>query len=191
MRIISGALKGRKLAALPGFATRPTTDRVRESIFNIIAADIENARVLDLFAGTGALGLEALSRGAAGAVFVDASTGAVNIIRKNIAACRAESRARIIQWNITKNLNCLQPAAPAFDLVFMDPPYDHNLILPALENLMKKDVMKNSATVIIEHSAREPIPESLPELHLADRRAYGKTLVSFLTVVLQEKLHRI
>jgi 16S rRNA (guanine966-N2)-methyltransferase len=191
MRIISGAFKGRKLAALPGFATRPTTDRVRESIFNIIAADIENARVLDLFAGTGALGLEALSRGAASAVFIDASDAAIKIICKNIAACRAEAQCRVIRRDIRKNLNFLDPENGTFDLVFMDPPYGQNLILPALENLMKKDVMKNPATIIIEHSAREPIPENLPGLHLADRRAYGKTLVSFLTVVLQEKFHCI
>jgi 16S rRNA (guanine966-N2)-methyltransferase len=191
MRIISGAFKGRKLASFPGVATRPTTDRVRESIFNIITSSIEAAVILDLFAGTGALGLEALSRGAASAVFIDVSESAGKTIRKNIAACGVATRARVIRWNAVKNLNCLDPENGAFDLVFMDPPYGRNLVLPALKNLMKKEVLKNSAKIVIEHSDAEPIPENLPGLHLADRRTYGKTLVSFLTVVLQGKFHCI
>ena len=191
MRIISGAFKGRKLASLRGLATRPTTDRVRESVFNIMTGDIKDAVVLDLFAGTGALGLEALSRGAASAVFIDVSDAAISIIRKNIAACRVDAQCRVIRWDILKNLNCLDPENAAFDLVFMDPPYHRNFILPALVNLTKKNVLKYSAKIIIEHSDQEPIPENLSGLHLSDQRTYGKTLVSFLTGVLQEKIHCI
>jgi 16S rRNA (guanine966-N2)-methyltransferase len=188
MRIISGEFKGRKLASLQGTATRPTSDRVRESIFNILASNITNAAVLDLFAGTGALGLEALSRGADKAVFIDSSASAVQIIQKNIIACKAEDRARIIRWDIVKNLNCLPSDTLALDLVFMDPPYNKNFILPALKKLMQQNVLKDGAAIIIEHAAAETIPKDLPGLSLADHRRYGKTLVSFLTVVLQKNL---
>lgn len=188
MRIITGECKGKKLFSLPGTATRPTADRVRESVFNILAPDIVNTSVLDLFAGTGALGLEALSRGAAGAVFIDALPAAVKIIQKNVAACRMEARARVICWDIGKNLNCLQSGAQAFDLVFMDPPYNKNLVAPTLLKLMKQNVLTDGATVIIEHSAAETVPQDLAGLPLTDQRVYGKTLVSFLSAVLQENI---
>jgi 16S rRNA (guanine966-N2)-methyltransferase len=188
MRIISGAFKGKKLVSLQGTATRPTTDRVRESIFNILAARIKNASVLDLFAGTGALGLEALSREAASAIFIDSSISAINIIQKNIIACKMENRAKAIRWDISKNINCLQSLSPAYDLVFMDSPYNKNHIVPTLKKLMKRDIVKNGATIIIEHAADEPVPEDLIGLRLKDQRTYGKTLVSFLSVVLQETL---
>ena len=187
MRIISGEFKGKKLASFKGNATRPTSDRVREALFNILGADIRNAAVLDLFAGTGALGLEALSRGASNAVFIDASASAIEVIQKNAAACKPENRARIMRWDIAKNLNCLQAGFAPFDLVFMDPPYNQNFIAPALNNLMEADVLNRSARIIIEHAASEAIPQDIPTLHLADQRIYGKTLVSFLSVVLQEK----
>jgi 16S rRNA (guanine966-N2)-methyltransferase len=188
MRIISGEFKGKKLASLQGTATRPTSDRVRESIFNIIAGCVANASVLDLFAGTGALGIEALSRGATDAIFIDSSTSAVNIIQKNIIACKAEGRARIIRWDIAKNLKCLPSDTLASDLVFMDPPYNKNYILPALKKLLKQNVVKNGATIILEHSASEPVEHNIPGILLTDQRSYGKTLVSFLTVVLQKNL---
>ena len=186
MRIISGEFKGRKLISLQGSATRPTADRVRESIFNILTSSIFNASVLDLFAGTGALGLEALSRGAEAAVFIDSSASAVKIIQKNITACRVETRARGIRWDISKNLNCLQAEAPAYDLVFMDPPYNKNYIAPTLRKLIKRDILKDGATIIIEHAAAEVVPKDFMGLDLTDQRIYGKTLVSFLSLVLQK-----
>jgi 16S rRNA (guanine966-N2)-methyltransferase len=181
MRIISGDLKGKKLFSLKGNATRPTADRVRESIFNICASKISDSDVLDLFAGTGAFALEALSRGAASAVFIDLSPDAVKIIDKNITACKMENRTNVIKWNIVKNLNCLDAKHPVYDLVFMDPPYNQNMILPALKNLVKNDSLKKDATIIIEHSKLEKIPEDLYDFNLTDHRKYGKTHVSFLT----------
>jgi len=186
MRIISGAFRGKKLVSLKGLATRPTTDRVRESIFNIIAPHIINTSVLDLFAGTGALGLEAISRRAASVFFIDSSAAAVQTIQKNITACRAENRAWVLRWDISKNLNCLHSDTPAYDLVFMDPPYNKNYIVPTLKNLVKQNVLKDGSTIIIEHSDAEPVPQNLPGIQLADQRTYGKTLVSFLRVMLEE-----
>jgi len=188
MRIIGGTFKGKKLISIRGAAIRPTADRVKESIFNILATQIPGASVLDFFAGTGALGIEALSRGAENAVFIDSSTSAVKTIQKNIIACRADTRARVIRWDIFKNMNCLQPEFPAYDLVFMDPPYNKNIIGPTIKNLIKRNVLKSSATIIIEHSITEPIPDGLSGIELTDQRTYGKTLVSFLTVVLQKNL---
>lgn len=185
MRIISGACRSRKLYSPPGMATRPTADRVRESIFNILAPQVSGRRVLDLFAGTGAMGLEALSRGADTAVFIDLSASALNIITRNIAACRMEERSRAIRWDIAKNLTCLSSREAAFDLVFMDPPYDQGLIHRALSHLIRQRILENGALIVIEHAASEPVPGDFAELSLTDRRKYGKTLVSFLAVVLE------
>ncbi|MFZ2632246.1 MAG: 16S rRNA (guanine(966)-N(2))-methyltransferase RsmD [Desulfosalsimonadaceae bacterium] len=186
MRIIAGDFKGKKLASFRGTATRPTADRLRESIFNIRASDIQNAVVLDLFAGTGAFGLEALSRGATSVVFIDSEIAAVKIIEKNIASCRVTDRSRVIRWDIRRNLNCLSPAVPIFDLVFMDPPYNADLINPALRHLIKQGVLKNNASIIVEHASTEPIGSGIAGFELTDQRIYGKTVVSFLRTVINE-----
>jgi len=184
MRIIGGDFKGKKLASFRGTATRPTADRLRESIFNIRASSMPNAVVLDLFAGTGALGLEALSRGAATAVFIDSETAAVGIIAKNIASCRVTEQAKVIRWDIRRNLNCLASTGPVFDLVFMDPPYNAGLISPALRHLVKQGVLKNNASIIIEHALTEPVDAEIAGFEMTDQRIYGKTVVSFLRTVI-------
>jgi 16S rRNA (guanine966-N2)-methyltransferase len=186
MRIIGGEFKGKKLASFRGTATRPTADHLRESIFNIRASDIQGAIVLDLFAGTGALGLEALSRGAAAAVFIDSEIPAVKIIEKNIESCRVRDRSRVIRWDIRRNLNCFPPAVPVFDLVFMDPPYNADLINPALRHLINRGVLINNASLIIEHASTEPIASGIAGFELTDQRTYGKTVVSFLRTVITE-----
>lgn len=180
MRIIGGELKGKKLYSVNGTTTRPTSDRVREAIFNILAAQVRDAVVLDLFAGTGAFGLEAISRGAGFAVFVDAEREAMVVLKRNIQACRVEQKAKTVLWDIKKNLNCLETMAPAFNLVFMDPPYHRNLIRSSLMNLLACRSLANGACIIIEHARKEPIPANQPMLQLTDQRRYGKTLVSFL-----------
>jgi len=181
MRIIGGELKGKKLALFRGTAIRPTADRTREAVFNIIAAKVPVANVLDLFAGTGAFGLEALSRGAVAAVFIDNAPSAIATIEKNITACRVPDRARVINWDIIRNLNCLASASPAFDIVFLDPPYNRNAVAPALRNLARSGALSPGATVIVEHAPSEIIADPPAGLALSDQRRYGKTLVSFLT----------
>jgi 16S rRNA (guanine966-N2)-methyltransferase len=184
MRVISGTLKGRRLIAPAGMATRPTADRIKESMFNILTGSVQTKRVLDLFAGTGALGVEALSRGAASAVFVDQAKAALSAIRCNIRNLGLEDRTRVIQWNILKNLNCLIPDRKAFDLVFMDPPYDADAVSPALAGLLSCGAMTAGARVVIEHSSREPIVQPMGRLVLIDQRRFGKTLVSFMDSML-------
>ena len=184
MRIIGGKLKGHKLRSVRGTKTRPTADRTREAIFNIIAFQVPGARVLDLFAGTGALGIEALSRGAQSAVFIDISNQSISVLRGNLASLPLESPTKVIQWDLSRNLNCLHSSALVIDLVFMDPPYNENLITPTLGHLHTSQCLANNAHIIVEHSHLDPVfPDQLP-FKIVDQRKYGKTLVAFLNYVL-------
>ena len=132
MRVITGLARGRRLETLPGEATRPTAEKVKESLFSAIQFDIEGRRVLDLFAGSGQLGIEALSRGASGCVFVDKNTEAVKIIRRNLQNTGLSSAAQVLG---TDALSYLTRPGDRFDLVFLDPPYAAELLLPALNKV--------------------------------------------------------
>jgi len=180
LRIISGNLKGKKIRSIKGTKTRPTSDRIRESIFNILAFDIEDACILDLFAGTGAFAIEAISRGAKFAVLIDISKSSVSVIRENFKSCNLGGRNRVIKWDITKNLTCIERSNPPFNLVFVDPPYEKGFLEPTLLNLHLSYCLKAGGLIIVEHSLREPIPEEPTVFEITDRRKYGKTLVSFL-----------
>ncbi len=184
MRVIGGKLKGRRLHSVKGFHVRPTTGRHRESIFNIIHHRLRNASVLDLFAGTGALGIEAMSRGATFAVFVDMYPNALSVIHKNVETCHLRPVTRVVRCNVLKNLKCLE--SYRFDLVLMDPPYHSGALIPALVNLQRCGCLNNEALVVIEHAFDEPLDQNMPCYKLVDQRRYGKTLVSFLNFVLME-----
>jgi 16S rRNA (guanine966-N2)-methyltransferase len=189
LRVIGGELRGRRLRSVKGYQTRPTADRIREALFNILSKRVAGAVVLDLFAGTGALGIEAMSRGAESAVFIDIDTRATRIIEQNIAACFLEKRTRCIRWDIVKNLNCLRPYPHMFDLVLMDPPYDRNMILPSVANLHRSGCLKAKACIVVEHGSLDAVLEESVPFSLFDQRRYGKTLVSFLTnMILEEPL---
>ncbi len=190
MRIISGQLGGRKLLSVSGNRTRPTSDKVRESIFNILSSRIEDAVVLDLFAGTGALGIESVSRGAATVVCIDNSPAAVRAIQNNLNAFSLGSIVKIIPWDISRNLNCIRSPQPHYDLVFMDPPYGRGLIEKTLRNLHGSQSVKPDATLVVEHSSRESIPKDLPFVSITAQRKYGKTLVSFLTYMVSTQSNR-
>ena len=179
MRIISGRLKGRKLRSFRGSTVRPTSDRVREALFSILAFKPIDATVLDLFAGSGALGIEAISRGAARAVFVDKVPKALALVRDNVACCGIADRTKIIHCDAAAGLNCLLPYPQTFDLVFMDPPYGKNLVSIAMEHLLACDCLKPNATIVAEHGADEHINVALGILHLMDQRRYGRTSLSF------------
>ena len=184
MRVISGMLKGRRLVAPAGLSTRPTADRIKESVFNILGSSVQSAMVLDLFAGTGALGIEALSRGATHAVFIDQAKTALAAIRTNIRNLGIGDRTRVLQWNISKGLKCLSSIPQAFDLVFMDPPYESNAVVPALTALIACDALAPGVQIVIEHSIREPLSISMVPLTVTDQRRFGKTLVSFMDKML-------
>lgn len=181
MRIIAGNLKGRKLSPVKGLNTRPTADRVREALFNILGRRPVDAVVLDLFAGTGALGIEALSRGARRAVFVDCTASALSVLHRNIESCRLQSLTRIIKWDITRDLNCLAGVADPFDLVFLDPPYHRAMIQASLVNLLRAGCLAAEALVVVEHDPREVFDPPAAGLACIDQRSYGKTRIAFLT----------
>ena len=183
LRIIAGELKGRKLRSVPGAKTRPTADRIREAIFNILAFHIQGSTVLDLFAGTGAFGIEALSRGAESAVFVDNDKDSISVLQKNIKSLSLESPTKIFQWDLTRGLSCLGSLRSVFNLVFMDPPYNKNMIEPTLLNLHGSQSMEIGARIVIEHSYLEPVLKRQLPFEISDQRRYGKTLVSFLNYV--------
>jgi len=166
----------RELGALP----TEIYQRLREAIFNILADRVEKAVVLDLFAGTGALGIEALSRGAQSAVFVDNSKSAIATLKKNIRHCSIQENTTIIKWDILKNLKFVRSFDPAFDLVFLDPPYDKDCIKPVLNDLYRNGALKKGACLVIEHSDYEPVPREIPDFNITDERRYGRTQVSFL-----------
>jgi 16S rRNA (guanine966-N2)-methyltransferase len=190
LRVIAGRLKKKRLGPVPGRETRPTADRLRESIFAILGERVRGAEVLDLFAGTGAMGIEALSRGASAAVFVDLSRSAVAAIRKNLAACGLDSAARVLRWDASRNLACLRSEKNRFTLVFLDPPYGAGLILPALGHLHRSGALAAGALLVAEHTAAEGIepggsaPGAEAVFSPLDRRRYGKTLVSFFEYVI-------
>ncbi|MFW8633606.1 16S rRNA (guanine(966)-N(2))-methyltransferase RsmD [Cribrihabitans pelagius] len=180
MRIIAGRFRGRALAAVgkgdAGAHLRPTTDRVRESLFNVLmhTGAIPGAKVLDLFAGTGALGLEALSRGAAEAVFADDGRVSAGLIRKNIALCRAEDSTMLIRRDVLKLGP--NPGAPC-GLVFLDPPYGKGLGEKALAAALAGGWIAGDALVVWEESAPMPAPEGFT---LHDARKYGDTHITLM-----------
>ena len=155
MRIIAGELRGRRLRAPAGLATRPTSDRVREALFNILGASVIDARFLDLCAGSGAVGLEALSRGAESAVFVEHARRALALLEENIEHCGAGHAARIVPKDAISALRSFASRETQFDVVYVDPPYDGDLYEPILRLLGTRDLVAPDGTVVVERRSRE------------------------------------
>jgi 16S rRNA (guanine966-N2)-methyltransferase len=171
-RVIAGRYGGRRLQAPPGNGTRPTADRVREALFSILGARTEGARVLDLFAGTGALGLEALSRGARSVTFVEQAQPALGVLRANLAALGAE--AEVVRADALRWLRAASARARQYDLVFLDPPYRRAGALGAELSTVLPAVLAPGALVVTESDRRAPIELSIP---MTDERRYGDTLI--------------
>lgn len=173
MRVITGSARGRRLGELKGMETRPTTDKVKESIFNCIQFDVEDARVLDLFAGTGQLGIEALSRGAESATFIDRRADAARLVRENLALCGFEDRAQVICGD---SLAHLASRRDRFDIVFLDPPYGSGLLAQALERLLAFDILSPHGIIVAESAADEALVPP-PSCDTREYR-YGKIKVT-------------
>ncbi len=184
IRVIAGACRGRRLIVPRGRDTRPTADRTREAIFNILGGCVQGAVVLDLFAGTGAMAIEAVSRGATSAVCIDFGRPAIAAIGRNIATCGLDDRVQVIAWDAGKNLRCLSRVLAPFGLVFMDPPYGRGLVAVTLRHLAASGRLASGATVVVEHDAGESPEAQTAGYAITDSRRYGKTLVTFLTPVL-------
>lgn len=172
MRIVAGQFGGRRLVAPPGDATRPTSDRVREALFSVLGTGVEGAHVLDLYAGSGALGLESLSRGAASAVFVDRAPRAIEAIRANVEALGVEADVRRMEARTA--LRTASARGEAYDLVFLDPPYRHAAGLGRDLSGTLPAVLAPGARVVSESDRRDPLELDLP---LTDERRYGDTVI--------------
>ena len=172
MRVIAGRYKGRRLAAPPGRETRPTSDRVREALFSVLGDRVDGARVLDLFAGSGALGIEALSRGAAAAAFVEAAPGAIKALKGNLEPLDAP--AEIHKTDALRFLAAASHGSRQYDLVFLDPPYRLAASLGSALSDALPAVLAPGAVVVAESDRRSPLVLDLP---LLDERRYGDTLI--------------
>ena len=179
MRVIGGAAKGRRLRAPKGPAVRPTADRVKESLFNILPRDFSGARVLDLFAGSGNLSIEALSRGAAYAVLIDSSARSAAVIRENLQRLGFAAQTEVWMAPVARALRSLARRKEIFDYIFLDPPYDQELAGPTLEIIDQCGLLRATGTLVIEHSAREALTQAFGTLQLHDQRRYGDTRLSF------------
>ena len=171
MRVITGTARGRKLKELPGLDTRPTTDKVKESIFNIVQFDVEGRRVLDIFAGTGQLGIEALSRGAEQCVFVDASKEAARIIKENVSLTGFADRARVTQGDA---MSFLTSCREKFGLAFLDPPYASDLLDQALERMAAIDIMTENGIIVCESALEKVLPDLSGPYERGREYRYGK-----------------
>lgn len=181
MRIITGSARGCRLKAPKGMITRPTADRVKESLFNILGAKVWQAEVLDLFAGTGNLGLEALSRGAAHAVFVDQNAESVSLIRENALHTKLADSAEIVRSEVLSALERFARMGRRFELVFCDPPYEKGLAQKVVLALDTLDVLAEEALVVVEHGRKEMFDLPLSRLCHTQSRQYGATEISFFS----------
>lgn len=172
MRVIAGRYGGRRLVAPTGVATRPTSDRVREALFSVLGPSVAGARVLDLYAGTGALGIEALSRGAATAVFVERAPAAITSLRANLDALAIVADVRRMQ--ALAALRAAAAGGEAYDLIFLDPPYRHAAELGHELSAALAGVLAPAARVVSESDRRAPLELALP---LSDERRYGDTVI--------------
>ncbi len=174
MRVITGSARGRKLKEPAGYDIRPTADSVKEAVFSIIQFDIEGRRVLDLFAGTGQLGVECLSRGAKRVTFVDESRQAIALVRENLKRCGMEADADVVQ---TESIGFIGRDGK-YDLIFLDPPYDSGLLGSALDKIAKFDILSDGGIIICESRAETALPALAPPYAVTKERRYGKIKIT-------------
>lgn len=187
MRIISGKAKGTKLYTLEGTNTRPTLDRVKESIFNIIQNDIEDAEILDLFAGSGAIGLEFLSRGAKKAVLCDKSKDAIEIIKRNVQKTHMEEKTQLLNLDFEVCLDKIKNQQ--FDIIYLDPPYVTEYILKSIEKIIAQGNLKKEGLMILETDDEQRILREIEseEVRIVDKRKYGRATIIFLKLGIPRK----
>ncbi|MGH7784759.1 MAG: 16S rRNA (guanine(966)-N(2))-methyltransferase RsmD [Candidatus Binatia bacterium] len=179
MRVIGGNARGQRLKVPKGQAVRPTSGRVKEALFNILPHDLSGMKILELFAGTGNVTIEAISRGAAEAILIDSSPGTAKIIRENLRRVRFVDRTKVWVIPVSRALRLLARRGESFDLIFLDPPYQRNWVEPAIKTAAQGNLLRPSGTLIVEHSAREGVKPAYSSLVLSDQRSYGGTLLSF------------
>ena len=175
MRVIAGSARGTHLKTPDGMLTRPTSDRVKEAIFSIVQFEVEGSRFLDLFAGTGQMGIEALSRGASSAVFVDGWKDACNLVRENLKLTRLTDRAKVINSDY---LSYLQRSSEVFDIIFLDPPYAEIFLENALNKISEIDILSDRGIIICERPAEKQLDLEIPGLQRTKDYKYGQTWIT-------------
>ena len=181
VRIIAGKAKGCRLVQVPLGKARPTSDRVKEALFNILP-DLEGLRFIDLFAGSGNVGLEAMSRGATQTYFVEQTPAMIKLIKNNIEKCRLECRHELLPVSVERAFQILMGRGAKFDIIFADPPYDSGWVEKTVRLLSTGELFAHNALAAIQHSRREALPDDTGMLGLADQRRYGDTLISIFKI---------
>ena len=179
MRVISGKVRGLKLNAPKNDDVRPTTDRVKESLFNMINSYMMDSDILDLFAGTGSLGIECLSRGANKCVFVDKSKESINIVKSNIKKARVENESIVLNLDFKSAISSLALKKEKFDVIFMDPPYYKNMFSDALLAVDEKELLKEDGIIVVEHDTVDKFPDNMGRLYKSREKKYGTTTITF------------
>lgn len=177
MRVIAGTVKGRKLKSLKGMKTRPTLDYVKEAVFNVLGSRVLDAAFLDLFAGTGAIGIESLSRGAKICYFNDKERSAKGLIEQNLQDCRLQDKSRVYCLDALRFVRYIKNKAIQFDLVYIDPPYETNLHEQIMRELAESGVLRNNALVIVETDSKKDMPAACSRLSLLRSNRYGDTMI--------------
>jgi 16S rRNA (guanine(966)-N(2))-methyltransferase RsmD len=175
MRIIAGEYKGRRLEAPKDNSVRPTTDKVKEALFSMLSERIWGSKFLDLFSGTGNVGIEALSRGAELVVFADSSRESINLIKRNIAHCKAEEGSRVVPGDYKK---VLMTSAEKFDVIFLDPPYDKGMLAECFKLIRENDLLEEDGIIIAEHRREEILDENIEGFTKEKERRYGIVMLS-------------
>jgi 16S rRNA (guanine(966)-N(2))-methyltransferase RsmD len=178
MRVIAGTARGRTLKAVPGTTTRPTTDKVKEAIFSMIGPYFDGGRALDLFAGTGGLGIEAISRGIDKAVFIDADRKAIETIQANLATVKFSDQAAVFRNDSLRAVKKLGEKREAFDLVFLDPPYVIQTMHEVIAELQELGLVHADSVIVVEHDAALTYPEQIGAFTCTRRATYGDTAIS-------------
>lgn len=173
VRVVSGTCKGKALKAVPGNSTRPTTDKVKEAIFNMIGPYFTDGIGLDLFAGSGGLGIEALSRGLDRVIFVDRDGKAIQTIKENISVCSFTEKAEIYRNEANRALKAVIKRGLKFDVVFLDPPYKKQQLLDVLTEMDQSSLLAESGVIVCEHSHDVALPERIGQLQRIKREQYG------------------
>jgi len=179
MRVTGGSARGTRLRSSRRRGLRPTPAVVREALFNRLAPEIEGAAFLDLFAGTGCVGIEALSRGARQAVFVEKARDLCRLVDENLRLARAEDRGAVIRHPVSTAIRTLRSRGALFDIIFLDPPYEAGIAPDVVKEVGEARLLAKEGVLVVEHAAREEMPCRAGELALTARRRYGDTLLSF------------
>lgn len=181
MKIVAGKNRGNKLKSLKGLSIRPTSQKVREALFDILGISIEGTYFLDLFAGTGAIGIEALSRGAQKVIFIEKEIKCIKIIKENLKKTKNNQNSLVFKIDFLSGIKLLAKKNYLLDFIFLDPPYNMGLANISLLEISKLPILKKNSVVIVQHYKKEKVEENINNLKLFDQRKYGESYLSFFS----------